>query len=129
MRIYEEEHVVEHLYRQGERLTRGINQAIVANDLEGYFEVAGRPCNLIYITRDQEKLRSQAFRTLFLQETIKRGLLMPSLVVSYSHSDADIDFTVGAIDQALGVYRKALDEGADRYLVGRSVKPVFRSYN
>ena len=27
------------------------------------------------------------------------------------------------------VYRKALDEGIDKYLVGRPVKPVDRRYN
>lgn len=129
MRIYEQEHVVEQLYRQGNRLITGINQAIGAEGLEGFFELAGRPCNLIYVTRDQNKLRSQPFRTLFLQETIKRGLLMPSLVVSYSHTDADIDYTVDAIHRALRVYRRALNDGVDRYLVGRSVKPVFRSHN
>jgi glutamate-1-semialdehyde 2,1-aminomutase len=129
MRIYTQEPVIEHLYRQGERLIRGINQAIAANNLQGYFEIAGRPCNLIYITRDHEKQRSQPFRTLFLQETIRRGLLMPSLVVSYSHTDDDIDRTVESIAAALVVYRKALDEGVDKYLVGRSVKPVFRAYN
>ncbi len=51
---------------------------------------------------------------------------MPSLVVSFSHSDADIDRTVAGIDEALGVYRKALEDGVEKYLVGRPVKPVFR---
>lgn len=129
MRIYEQEPVVEHLHRQGERLVRGINQAVAAQGLEGYFGVIGRPCNLIYFTCDQTKERSQAFRTLFLQETIKRGVIMPSLVVSYSHTDADIDHTVDAIAEALVVYRKALEDGVDKYLVGRSVKPVFRKFN
>ena len=53
--------------------------------------LVGRPCCLIYATLDQEGHASQAFRTLFLQETIRRGMLMPSLVVSYTHDDADID--------------------------------------
>ena len=68
---------------------------------------------------DQDGRPSQAFRTLFLQETIRRGVLMPSLVVSYSHTDEDIDLTVAAIDGALAVYRRALDDGVERYLVGR----------
>jgi glutamate-1-semialdehyde 2,1-aminomutase len=68
-------------------------------------------------------------RTLFLQETIRRGVLMPSLVVSYSHTDADIDFTVAAIDGALAVYRRALDDGVERYLVGRPSQTAYRAYN
>ncbi len=129
MRTYRREGVVEHLYRQGERLARGVNRAIEANGVRGQFEVVGRPCNLIYVTRDQEGNRSQAFRTLFLQETINRGLLMPSMVVSFSHTDRDIDTTIERVGEALGVYRRALDEGVEKYLQGRAVKPVFRKFS
>jgi len=129
MRIFEQEPVIEHLYRQGERLAKGIKEVVAENQLEGYFGVDGKPCNLIYYTRDQNKKPSQPFRTLFLQEIIKRGIIAPSLVVSYSHSDADIDQTIEAIAEALIVYRQALEEGVDKYLVGNSVKPVMRRFS
>jgi glutamate-1-semialdehyde 2,1-aminomutase len=126
MRVYKREPVIDHLWRQGQRLANEMQQAIVRHDLEGYVELMGRPCCLVYATRDQDKRPSQPFRTLFLQETIKRGLLAPSLVVSYSHADQDIDRTVSVIDEALSIYRRALEEGLDKYLLGRPVKPVFR---
>jgi glutamate-1-semialdehyde 2,1-aminomutase len=129
MAVYEQEPVVEHLYHQGKRLIQGIEQAVTAHQLQDYFQVVGNPCNLIYATRDQEKNRSQAFRTLFLQETIKRGVLMPSLVLSYAHTDEDIDRTIEAISAALSVYQAALEDGVENYLIGRSVKPVFRKFN
>ena len=129
MRIYEQEPVIEHLYRQGNRLIEGIRHLVEQLHLEGHFGTMGRPCNLVYFTRDEQKKPSQIFRTLFLQETIKRGLLMPSLVVSYSHTDRDIDHTIERIGEALHVYRKALDEGADKYLVGQPSKPALRQYN
>lgn len=129
MHVYEQEPVIEHLYRQGERLTRGINQSVQEHHLEGYFGVIGKPCCLLYFTRDQYKQPSQPFRTLFLQEIIKRGIIAPSLIVSYSHTDTDIDRTLDAIDEALFVYRKGLDEGYEKYLVGQPVKPVVRKFN
>jgi glutamate-1-semialdehyde 2,1-aminomutase len=129
MRIYQQEPVVEHLFRQGERLTRGVCEAIAEFELEGYFELAGKPCNLVFVTKDQTQQRSQPFRTLFMQEIIKRGIIGPSFVVSYSHSDEDIDKTIQATGEALAIYRKALDEGVDKYLIGRSVKPVMRKFN
>ncbi len=129
MRIYKTEPVIDHLYRQGRRLRQGINQAIADNHLEGYFAVLGKAPNLIYATRDQNKQPSQALRALFLQETIKRGLLMPSLVVSYSHSNADIDRTIEAISESLVVYSKALEDGVEKHLVGRPVAPVYRKFN
>jgi glutamate-1-semialdehyde 2,1-aminomutase len=129
MRIYREEHVVEYLDRQGRRLADGIQRAIDELNLVGYFQILGKPCNLVYATRDREKNRSQPFRTLFLQETLKRGVLAPSLVVSFSHTDQDIDRTIEAIGESLAIYRRALDEDVDRYLAGRPVKPVFRKFN
>ena len=129
MSIYRNEPVVEFLWRQGERLAKGFNASIQEHGLQGYVEVMGKPCCMVYATRDQDKKPSQPFRTLFLQETIKRGVLIPSLVVSYSHTDRDIDRTVEVIHEALAVYRKALEDGVDKFLEGRSIKPVMRTYN
>jgi glutamate-1-semialdehyde 2,1-aminomutase len=129
MRIYREDGVVEFLWRQGERLQALVKRSIASNRLEGYFEVLGRPCNLVFATLDQHQQRSQPFRTLFMQELIRRGVIAPSFVVSFSHSDADIDRTADAVHEALGTYRKALDEGVMKYLEGRPVKPVNRRFN
>lgn len=129
IRIYKTQNVVERLWQAGETLRNGINQAIARHGIGEYFAVLGRPCNLVYATRDRDKQPSQPFRTLFLQETIARGLLMPSLVVSFAHRDDDLAQTIDGIDQALGVYKRALDEGIDKYLKCRPVKPVFRAYN
>lgn len=129
MRIYEQENVIGHLYRQGARLRRGIETTVASLKLERHFAVLGKEPNLVYATRDENGAASQAFRTLFLQETIKRHLLMPSLVVSFSHTDADIDRTIEGISEALYVYKQALDQGIEKYLVGRSVKPVYRKFN
>jgi hypothetical protein len=40
-------------------------------------------------------------------------------------TQADISRTIEAIGDALVVYRKALEDGIDKYLAGRPVKPVF----
>ena len=129
IRIYREQNVVEFLWKQGERLRAGINQAVTRRRIAGQFEVVGRPCNLVYRTKDTAGQPSQAFRTLFLQELIRGGILAPSFVVSFSHSDADIDRTVDVVDRALDVYARALEDGVEKYLEGRAVKPVNRRFN
>ena len=128
MEIYKKEPVVETLWKQGERLAKGIRKSIAEYHLDGYFVILGKPCCLIYGTRDHDKKPSQPFRTLFLQELIRRGILAPSLIVSYSHTDEDIDKTIEAVHESLHIYRKALNEGVENYLIGKSVKPVFRKY-
>jgi glutamate-1-semialdehyde 2,1-aminomutase len=60
---------------------------------------------------------------------MKRGLLMPSSIVSYSHSDKDINDTIERMNDAMIIYKKALEEGIDNYLDGRPVAPVWRKYN
>jgi glutamate-1-semialdehyde 2,1-aminomutase len=129
MKIYTHENVVEFMHQQGEKLRAGINRTIEALGLGDYFQVLGRASNLVYATRDQTKQPSQAFRALFMQETIQRGLILPSLVVSFSHTDEVIAGTIDAIGEALQVYKRALEDGVDRYLIGRPVKPVFRTHN
>jgi glutamate-1-semialdehyde 2,1-aminomutase len=125
MKIYRTEPVVAHLYRVGERLARGFREAVARRGLQDHVDIKGRPCNLLFGTRDRDGKPSQSLRTLFLQETIRRGVLMPSLVVSYSHQDEDVDRTIEAVDGALEVYARALEDGVDQYLVGPPSRTVF----
>src|SRR5262249_34172554 len=109
MQAYQREDPIGTMHRQGERLRAGLRTAIGRHGLDGYVDVLGRPCNLVYATRDAERQPSQQFRTLFMNELIRHGILAPSFVVSAAHSDADIDITIEAVDAALAVYRRALD--------------------
>ena len=130
MRIYRDEPVIEHLYHVGERLRAGIEQVTAALGVSEYLSVAGRGCNLLYSTHDHEHKPSQPFRTLFMQELIRWGVLAPSFIVSYSHSEADIDYTIEAFSRAAKVYKKALEAGStDGLLIGAPTKVVYRRYN
>ena len=129
MRVYQREPVIEHLWNIGEKLALGFTEATREAGLEDYVHVVGKPCNLAFATKDPNGEPSQAYRTLFLQETIARGVLMPSLVVSYSHTSDDIDRTIEAVHGALEIYSQAMDAGAERFLVGRPSNIVYRRYN
>jgi glutamate-1-semialdehyde 2,1-aminomutase len=54
---------------------------------------------------------------------------MPSMVVSYAHTDEVIDSTLERLDEVLRVYKRALEDGVERYLCSRPVKPVMRQFN
>jgi glutamate-1-semialdehyde 2,1-aminomutase len=128
IRIYEAEDICGRLAERGTRLAAGIESAASAQGVADRFLLHGRPCNLIYATLDADGNRSQLFRTLFLQETIERGILAPSFVVGAAHDDAAIDRTIEVVAEVFAVYRQALENGIDRYVRGRPVKPVFRPY-
>lgn len=129
LQTYRREPVIEHLQQAGQYLRQLLEPVIAELGLTGYFGLHGPPQCLMYSTRDAAGQPSQAFRTLFLQETLRRGLLLPSLIVSYAHQPADIELTADRITEALRVYRRALDEGLTTHLHGRPVQPVYRARN
>ncbi|MBB2989448.1 glutamate-1-semialdehyde aminotransferase [Mycolicibacterium iranicum] len=111
----------------GRRLVRGVTEAVSAAGLAGHIQVIGRPSCLVFVTRDADGVPSQAYRTVFLQELMRRGVLGQSFVTSAAHTDADIDHTVEAVRGALTVYGYAVESGSVRGLLqGRPVAPAIR---
>lgn len=127
--IYKREPVIAHVNLLGQRLLAEGNALIASRGLADHVRIFGKACCLVFSTFDQDLKPSQAFRSLFLQETIRRGVLMPSLVVSYAHTDDDIDRTLDAMDGALEIYAQALAGDVSRFLVGRPSQIVYRAYN
>lgn len=125
---YRDEPVIETMRVQGERLRRGLEDVISAHGLSDHVVIVGPPQSLVFSNRDADGVHSQAYRTLFLQELIRRGVIGPSFVISYAHSDEYVDRTVEAVEDLLPVYRRALEDGVERYLVGPPSKVVARKY-
>lgn len=128
MKIYRDEPVVYTLWQRGERLAQGLRQAAEAAGVSQQVPILGKPCCLVFGSRDSQGQPSQPFRTLLMQEIMRRGVLATSLVVNYSHTEDDIDRTIEAFSGAFGIYRRALEEGIENYLCGRPVKPAIRRF-
>ena len=112
----------------GQRLAGGVQRVAAASGLADHVTVSGRPSCLVFGTRDPAGEPSQAWRTLFLQELVRHGVLGQSFIVSAAHTDADVDHTIAAVEQACAVYRAALDTGSvDGFLQGRPVAPALRA--
>ncbi len=126
MRVYQTEPVIETLWARGQRLADGLRAAAKAQGVADHVPILGPACCLVFGSRDEKGQPSQPFRTLLIQELVQRGVLATSLVVNYSHSEADIDRTIDIFADAFGVYRRALDEGIGKYLRGRPVQPAVR---
>lgn len=129
IKVYKEEPVVETLHQLGSKLRAGFEQVVNRHGLADYVSVIGRDCCLVFATRDPDLKPSQAFRSLFLQEMIRDGIICPSLSVCYSHTQSDIDRTLQALDASLEVYGRALEDGVEKYLHGRPSQIVQRSFN
>jgi glutamate-1-semialdehyde 2,1-aminomutase len=124
-----EHDVVSHLWKTGKALQDGLNNLAAEMGISDYINCIGYPCSPGIVTRDREKQVSLAFRTLFIQEMIQHGVLIPYVATSFSHTQKEVDQTLEAATHALDVYARALEEGVDQYLIGPAVKPVFRKFN
>ena len=113
MDVYKNEPVIEHMIRAGKRLMTGIEQAAARQRRprphQRHRACRRTPCSA---PRGPDKKPSQEYRCILLQELIKRGVIAPSIVVSYAHKDADIDQTIDAFDGAMEIYAQALSDGA-----------------
>lgn len=129
IRFYEENPVIEVLDRQGRRLKTGVQQVVQRHGLADHIHIVGMPCNLVFTTMDREGNRSQAFRSLLLQELLERGVFAPTFIVNYSHADEDIDATIDALDHALETYAMALDSDVSQFLRGAPSESPYRKFN
>lgn len=129
IQYYKNHPVIEVLHRQGDKLKQQLGELIGELKLGEFVSVIGIRSNLVFSTRDASGNPCQSFRALLMQELIRHGVIGPSLVTSYSHSDDDISHTVSAFRKALTVYRAALSEGIDRWLVGPGTQMVYENYN
>lgn len=122
-------HVVEHLWDYGQKLVGMMKKQAEAHGISHSFKVGGPACSPYYLTQDEAGANSLALRTLFSQEMIRAGVLMPWIALSYRHDEKELAATEAAVGQAFAVYRRALNEGVEKYLVGPVIKPVFRKFN
>jgi glutamate-1-semialdehyde 2,1-aminomutase len=113
----------------GQALQTGLRELIDRYELTELVNCRGYPCSPVLSFGAEGADVGALLRTLFLQETVRRGVLMPYIAPSLSHSESDIEQTLEAADQALGVVRSALDDGSLRSRIeGPLVRPVFRRY-
>ena len=129
IKFYKEHDVVEHLWKFGEMLIKEMNDIAKELQITDFFEATGIECSPNYITTDINKNVSLEFRTLFSQEMIKCGVLMPWIALSYAHTNKELEITLEAVRKSLKIYAHALNDGVNKYLKGDIIKPVFRRFN
>ncbi len=127
--ILRRENVIQHFWTYGNELIEGMNNTAEKLGIKDHFEVIGYGISPNYITKDQNKETSLAFRTLFSQEMIKQGILMPYISLSYAHQKNELENTLFAVEKSLEIYVQALNDSLENYLFSPVIKPVFRQFN
>jgi glutamate-1-semialdehyde 2,1-aminomutase len=122
--------MITHFWKIGQALMDGVRAAAKDVGAEQYVNVLGYSVKPGFSFNDETGNVSMVARTLFLQETVARGLLMPYVVPSYAHKQENINFAVDCIRDTLDVMKKAAEgSGMASAVKGDVVKPVFRKFN
>jgi glutamate-1-semialdehyde 2,1-aminomutase len=129
VQVYEDKDVVRHLWNYGARLLTGLEQVAREAGVAQQFQMQGNAVSMNYVTFDAQGQPSLPLRTLFAQEMVRHGVLMPWIAPSFAHGEGELERTLEAARQALAVYAQALEPGVERFLEGPAVQPVFRKYN
>ena len=125
-----EKNMIPGFWSAGATLQAGIRKVVENFGLQKFIEVGGYGCKPFFAFRDHSGEISSMARTLFLQETMGRGLIMPYVVPGYSHTPEIIRKAVEIVEQSLIPFKKAVDAGDFApFVIGPAIKPVFRKFN
>lgn len=128
-RIAEEEDVPGHLWDYGTKLRDGWAEVMRRHGLASHLLTQGPAIALNFVACGADGQPSPAMRTLFAQEMLRRGVMMPWISFSQAHGASELEQTLEALDGTAAIYARALEDGTDALLEGPAVKPVFRSHN
>jgi glutamate-1-semialdehyde aminotransferase len=127
MDVFEKNDVIGHNQHIGQLFIDGSKEVIKQNGLENSIRNLQFNWHASLGYFDKEGNNSMGLRTLFHQEMIKHGVLFQGIFCpNFSHTEKEIDIILFAMNEACKVYKKAFDEGFEKYLIGEPIKAVFR---
>ncbi|MEO7299277.1 MAG: aminotransferase class III-fold pyridoxal phosphate-dependent enzyme [Verrucomicrobiota bacterium] len=120
--------VIGHLKKVGQKLKDETNRLAAQHGIARNVECAGLPAWTTLRFCDAEGKASPALRSLFQQEALKRGLLTHgNHMLSFSHDDAIIEFTLRAYGEIFAILAEALgNNSVEQRLESAALQPVIR---
>lgn len=127
--VYKEMNVTDHIWKMGNCLVNGLQDIAKEYGVSDYFYMEGANCSPNMVICGKDKKPSLEYRTVFVQELMAKGIMMPYIAVAYQHTQKEIDATLEAARSAMKIYSEALEGDVSKYILGHAIKPVFRKYN
>lgn len=122
-----EKNVPAYLAEKGKKLKDGYNALAAELGIAGYTRCTGYDCRSLVVF-DAAAGNPLEVKSYVQQELIKRGILWSGFHnMSFSHTDADVEYTLKAYREVLGLLREAVTAGdVGARLKGLPVEAVFR---
>jgi len=120
-----EKPVVKHFWKLGNHFSSEFNK--IAHELDLNMTLEGTPLRSVIVCRDDKNNPSLELKSLFYQETIKRGILFGpgAIMYSFSHSMQDITETLKVCEKSMRILKEAISKKqVSKFLRGNPIKPV-----
>lgn len=116
-----------YLAEKGKRIKDGYNELAEELGVDHFTRCTGFDCRSL-VSFDASAGNPLELKSFVQQELIRKGILWSGFHnMSYSHSDADIDYTLKAYREVLGLLKEAVAQNeVTGRLLGAPVEPVFR---
>lgn len=124
----EREPVLETIAARGTALMEGARAAITTSGLEESINVKGHPSWSFLLIGDAAPYTSWELKTLFLQESLERGLLtLGTQNVCYALTEADVEQVLNIYGEVFAELRAAIDaQDLPKRLRCEPLKPLFK---
>jgi glutamate-1-semialdehyde 2,1-aminomutase len=130
IRIFETENVIDHNHSIGEYFIKLANESIVKADLIDNITLLNCQWMPAFQFKNRDREISQGYRTLAMQEMIEKGFLFQGFFLPcFSHTKDHVDQFIHSFNEMLLTYKRALEDGYEKHLIGEPAKAVFRKYN
>lgn len=116
-----------HMWKMGSIIKEGFNKLAREKDMDA--ECIGMAPRMKLLIKDGTGADSLLYKSLFLQEMVEKGIFMHpnTLLLCYSHTKADIEDTLDAMDDALTTLKKGIDSNNVKSMLrGEVAKEVIR---
>ncbi len=124
--FYLKNNVIEKLNNTGRKIIKEFTKITSELGMEEYFQIYDFPCCPNFDTRNEKKEKCMKFRTLFLEKMMENKIFMPYISICYHHDEETLEKTFSSFRETMKTYKKAIEEGIEKYLHSEPIKPVFR---
>jgi glutamate-1-semialdehyde aminotransferase len=115
--------VIEHNWKVGELLKKGISDIISKHEISDFVKIVGFPVMSHFVITDYEGFTVNEIRSLIQEECAKRGLLFVGYHhTSFAHKEKDIEYTLKTYDEVFSIIKTAIQDKSLRNKI--SGKPI-----
>ena len=123
---FKEKPVVKTIWENGTLLMEQFNKITSENSIN--LRLEGYPVRMKVVGQDSKGNDSILFKSLFIQEFVKKGIFVHPGVeyISFSHTKEDIKKTIQVLIDSIPIFKKATEENDfESYLAGKPSRSVY----